>query len=677
MNKLSTYILCLLCLLAFAACKRTPLQEKEKTDLERRILSFSNDSLLEVAGSRYHDSTLLAVKEALKARDFGAKGQMDSSDCCIRKVEAYCRTQAPSRRISNILAYVENIKAVNWIFTTSSMSPLRDSAVVALENSIRYSIEGKTYERVALAYYNIFTIYGDRNEYAKAAQCLHRALFICDSLKIRDRHMYFLYTALGMNAMNMEDYADARSYYALAQKSARHMTVDDRVNLYSNLGSLYVHLNKKETALLYMKAALQEVRQVKVAQEWSYYGILVSYAGTLVDMKTNLPEAGKMLDKALAYYENEQNPDMALFCRTRLLELALIQRNIPLARQYVDRALAEKHGFANVSKGTQAGWFGVMDEYYRRMGDYKQAYEYDKKAAAIQDSISGYAQRQYIANLNLRFRQDTTLLSHRAFIRQQKAEISSLYWRYVAVALAAVIILLCFGGYYIYTRRRRALLYNKYVANINRLKMQNIRNCISPHFTFNVLNHEIELNAASAGKHDRLVELAQLLRKSLDSSGQIAVPLSAELDFIQSYVRLLNECGKSFTYRMQVDDGIDTASVLIPSMIVQIPVENAVKHGFLHDDPAHYIHIDVKSGNGGVDIEIRNNGVSYSPFARVDKARGCGIGMQVIFQSLLMLNMKNADKITFTITGRKDEGEFGTLVRIHIPYKFDYSVFTG
>lgn len=674
MYKQSIYIICLLCLLSFVGCKRMSSHEKRVTDLERRALNHSADRLLNKADSLCHDSTIPAIRDAFKARDFGAKGDMDSSAYYIRKVEDYCYAQEPSERISNILAYIENVKAVNWIYASSKSSPLQDSAVAALEKSIHYSILGKNYERIFLTYYNISSIYSNRDEYAKSVYYTRKAMFLADSLKVGKENTYFLYTSSGLDNVAMGDYKNAQRDFDKASKSLRYMTAEDLIALYSGYCDLYRREKKYGKAVSYMKKALDEVRGCEVAERWMYYSILSSYASVLVEANINLPEARTLLEQSLDYYRQEKDRDQALSMMVMLIKLAILQNDRALTRQHISEALREGIETSAVATSTRLSWLETMDDYYRRTGNFKRAYDYNKQAVAMKDSISGYAKQQYIANLNMQYRQDTTLLSHRVLIRQQEAEISSLYWRYVVMALVVVIVLLLFGGYYIYTRRRRASLYNRYISNINRLKMQNIRNCISPHFTFNVLNHEIELNSESKEKHDRLVDLTYLLRKSLDSTGSITVSLASELDFINSYVHLLNECGKRFTYRLHLEDGIDTTTVLIPSMIVQIPVENAVKHGFLTENPAYYVHIDVKSGSAGIEIEIRNNGASYSPFARVDKTKSTGIGMQVIFQSLLILNMKNKNKITFAISDRKDEGESGTKVVIHIPYKFDYSV---
>lgn len=80
--------------------------------------------------------------------------------------------------------------------------------------------------------------------------------------------------------------------------------------------------------------------------------------------------------------------------------------------------------------------------------------------------------------------------------------------------------------------------------------MQNIREKISPHFLFNVLNNEINQHPESTSEHQRLIRLTRLLRKGLDLSNRFAIPLSEELDFVSNYVALLQDTGKQFTFSL-------------------------------------------------------------------------------------------------------------------------------
>lgn len=675
------YILCLLVgglILLLGACHSSPSKMEKTVALERDALLHSpesTDSLLEKAKALVNDSVSLVIKDAIKARDLGAQEKYDLSMAYVRKVEDFCYRQQPDERIYNLLAYIENVKGVNLIYSSSSTSALQDSAIQALEKSIHYSRLTKDNRRLPLTYYNIYCIYSDRNQYAKAAEYSRKALFAADSLKYPISASFFLYESMGDLYVFMNDYEAAKATYDKVATLMKNLSSDDRTTLFSAYGNLYNHQGDYPRAIAYYGKALREVRKVTVAKDFRYYSALSEYAMSLVTAGQDLPKAKVYLDQALRYYISVKDSAEIFSIKTALLNLAVKQKDIGRisSAELVDfkKKLAAPH----IDPDTRQKGYQALEAYYLQTKDYERAYNYNKIAMALRDSIYGYSQQQHVMDVTMRYRQDTTSLRHRIFVQKQESEIKSLHWKFIAGILVGAVAILAFVVYYVYTRRRKAVLYHKYIANINRLKMQNIRNCISPHFTFNVLNHEILLNSESKEKYNRLVGLAQLLRQSLDSTEEVTVPLSQELNFIDAYVHLLNECGKHFSYTLRVDEGIDMSKVIIPSMILQIPVENAVKHGFITDDPAHYIQVNIKKVEDGVDIEILNNGVSYSPFTRVDKEERTGIGMQVVFQSLLMMNRYNRHKITFTITDRKGEQLSGTRVVVHIPVAFDYSFF--
>lgn len=115
--------------------------------------------------------------------------------------------------------------------------------------------------------------------------------------------------------------------------------------------------------------------------------------------------------------------------------------------------------------------------------------------------------------------------------------------------------------------------------------MENLRSRISPHFTFNVLGREInQFNGSEEVKHN-LMELVKYLRRSLELTEKLSVSLQDELDFVRTYIELeRGRVGEDFVATITVEDGLDAIRIMIPSMIVQIPVENAIKHGLAGKD---------------------------------------------------------------------------------------------
>ena len=109
------------------------------------------------------------------------------------------------------------------------------------------------------------------------------------------------------------------------------------------------------------------------------------------------------------------------------------------------------------------------------------------------------------------------------------------------------------------------------------VRMENIRNRVSPHFIFNVLNREI--NSHSNGYSENMRQLVKLMRRNLELTEHLCVTLDEELDFVHTYIDLERKSmGDTFALSLHVDKTIDLTREILPSMMIQIPVENAIKH---------------------------------------------------------------------------------------------------
>ena len=122
-------------------------------------------------------------------------------------------------------------------------------------------------------------------------------------------------------------------------------------------------------------------------------------------------------------------------------------------------------------------------------------------------------------------------------------------------------------------RKKREFLRERFFRQINRVRMENLRSRISPHFTFNVLGREINQFTGSEDVQNNLLELVKYLRRSLELTEKLSVSLQDELDFVRSYINLeRGRVGEDFTATVTVEEGLDASRVMIPSMIIQIPV---------------------------------------------------------------------------------------------------------
>ncbi len=223
-----------------------------------------------------------------------------------------------------------------------------------------------------------------------------------------------------------------------------------------------------------------------------------------------------------------------------------------------------------------------------------------------------------------------------------------------------IIVLIVFIVVYFLQKRKWNSKSLYYKETISLLKLQNIRNRISPHFILNIVSG---LNCAS-GYNEKLNLLSFLLRRSIEMSDEKLISLQKELDFINVYIELEKyNLGESFTFI--VDNKCqDTEKIFIPPMFIHILIENAIKHALRKKEGEKRLFLSLDNFNKGVKVEIKDNGTS----AKSCNSFSNGNGLTILFQTIDYLNRKNKQHVVFEISKVPEfEGE-GTIVKLFIPF---------
>lgn len=183
-------------------------------------------------------------------------------------------------------------------------------------------------------------------------------------------------------------------------------------------------------------------------------------------------------------------------------------------------------------------------------------------------------------------------------------------------------------------------------SELQALKMQ-----LQPHFLFNTL-HGIStlIDSDQASAKTMVVKLSTLLRRTLEHNSSDLIPLREELKLIREYLDL--EAMRLGT-RLTVDWAIasDTAHVLVPQLILQPLVENAVRHGIACSRDGGWVEIASQKDAGILELRIRNStGGKRTP--------GLGVGLRNTDARLRYLY---SDEATFTFAEAADQTATATL----------------
>jgi two-component system, LytTR family, sensor kinase len=161
-------------------------------------------------------------------------------------------------------------------------------------------------------------------------------------------------------------------------------------------------------------------------------------------------------------------------------------------------------------------------------------------------------------------------------------------------------------------------------ALLTQARLDALRAQLNPHFLFNTLNAISALvERDPRGVRRMIARLSDLLRYTLDESSAQEVPLSRELDMLAEYIDLMQI---RFQGKLNVGLAVDDAArrALVPSLILQPIVENAIKHGVGRLTGAGDITIEARCEGAELRIRVHDTGPGLTEHTADD---GAGVGL--------------------------------------------------
>jgi two-component system, LytTR family, sensor kinase len=140
-------------------------------------------------------------------------------------------------------------------------------------------------------------------------------------------------------------------------------------------------------------------------------------------------------------------------------------------------------------------------------------------------------------------------------------------------------------------------------------RLRALRYQLNPHFLFNSLNaaSTLVLQGKATAATRMLSQIGELLRTTLDSDASAEIPLSQELAFVEQYLAI-EQTRLGDRLRIRTEISKETVDAIVPSMLLQPLVENAVRHGVSTLIEGGTIAIESRSRGNRLLITIKNSG---------------------------------------------------------------------
>ena len=597
---------------------------------------------------------------AMTLKTYLITSQLDSAQIVIQQIHDFIERQHSSSQMADLESECFNMKGN--IFARVGN---KDSAEICFRKAYELRMRGTRIEVVPDILMNLADANNRLGKLDIGAAWYRRALLMCDSLHVASTKKPPIYYGLGQVYVTMRDFEQCDYYYNLAGESYDSMLPYEKYIYLNNRGTSYYYREDYQTAIKYFQKVIDLVEGYDDMSFELNLGRL-----NLGDcyLQLNMVDlAVKYINECQPFFEEMGVSTALYYIDTQKIELALLQKDFQEARRLLSESV--------VPPGIDPDMVHIRNKYlqqfYEETGNYKRAYHYLQRNNLLDDSIRNERVRMRTADLTLRYQQDSTLMAHRVLLQEQKNEVLVLRQTQFVVFAVAVVSILTAVFLYLYSKKKRALLLARNHRTVSTLRLENIRNRLSPHFIFNVLNWEMA--ERNVEEKQELSSLVKLMRRNLELAEQLCVTLAEELDFVKTYINLeRRSLGPDFHSELKIEKDVQPEQIRIPSMMIQIPVENAVKHALREKEGERNLWVSVCRRGNGICIKITDNGGGYRPDSR---NWGTGTGMKVIMQTIQILNNKNKEAIDVSVHNVSlQSGEMGCEVTFWLPDNYDYRI---
>ncbi|TAJ15092.1 histidine kinase [Marinilabiliaceae bacterium JC017] len=436
---------------------------------------------------------------------------------------------------------------------------------------------------------------------------------------------------------------------------------------YNNIGDSWLQLNEPDTALQYFVLSLEENRKIEsqIGEAICYNGIGDAYIA-----KGQMQQAMFYLEKALKI--NLEEGDMMQIATScmHIGEIYLESGKLPQAFENLKKGqrIAKKIGSRYLMEESSR----LLSKAYEVKGDFKAALAFQKLSSTYKDTLLNEKNMHYLSTM------EATLASEK-----QQGQIGLLNQeRQVQETLIAQQKMMIFSGallvgvliFVIALIMRQNRLRNRY--RILHYQQRLLRTQMNPHFIFNALSAiQVFILENDMEKSVRfLSDFSKLMRQVLRSSNRDYISLKDELEVIKYYLDIQKlRFNVPFKYHIKVDESLDLDTVMVPPMLTQPFLENAIEHGFGNmDDEGQLLVSFMKEAEQEtllINVDDNGIGIEQSKSERSNSKKHESMALKITKERLEVLKKDARRPTSFSIKDKRQDNPFdrGTLVSFGLP----------
>ena len=452
-------------------------------------------------------------------------------------------------------------------------------------------IEGKAYNQLFSLHFKLKD-YDKALTYIKATDSLYAKGTDTLSIISIKNNIASIYLQVKEYNKALESYAAAMH---LSQKKEDPKLL---VSILNNIGYTYIEAGDFVSAEKFLRGAITLSNNIKIINAAPYKGL-----GNLFLLTTKIDSAKVNYTKALEIYKFNNNVKEEIEVRDKLVAISIM------------------------------------------FGDYVTALNNQIVRDSLQLKVGQLENNRLLdfANVNYTVKQKEIEINHQKEINSRNQ------WLLLSTILFFVMLSVAVAFYIYNTKLRAANKASKLEQSLLRIQM-------NPHFIFNTLaaiqNITLEGNPLKSSNY--IAKFSKLIRQNFDYVKKEYISLDKEIAMVSNYIETQQlRFNNIFTYAIDIDDTIETATINVPPMLLQPFVENAIEYGLKEKQEDGKLLIKIEKESKDLRFIILDNGLGRSAKAKQEKVAE-ELHATSIFIERLKMRKKGEEK-TFVIEDLFDE----------------------
>ena len=317
---------------------------------------------------------------------------------------------------------------------------------------------------------------------------------------------------------------------------------------------------------------------------------------------------------------------------------------------------------------------------YEKMGNHEKALYHYKLFINSKDSIYGKGINEKIIQLEsnrLLAAQKKAYQELQLIAENEKMRSDSRIKNIIMVCAILVAVLFCLFLYFFFKNKA---MKSEAELLFAQNKFDSLRSQMNPHFIFNLINgvQNYILKAEKYKAYNHLTTFASSIRLIIHNASKSFIPIKDELELIKTYIDLEKvRFRDDFDYQLNVDEKLNEINPLIPSMIVQPIIENAIIHGLSNkqDNGQLFINFEFGEGECFVKCSIKDNGIGREEAMKIKENKTLEEHLSISTtnsqQRINILKKMGYKKAEIRINDLRNEkgNPTGTEVTLNLPIK--------